>query len=62
MPETYGLNISVNGCVVCFLFHSVSTYVVTYAELHDFLSNEISNMTRVGGPIADNGSKSISER
>lgn len=31
-------------------------------ELHDFLGNDISNLTRVGVPIADNGGKSISER
>lgn len=31
-------------------------------ELHDFLGNDISNLTRVGVPIADNGGRSISER
>ena len=50
---------------ICSLFpfsFSKYIYVDTYAELHDFLGNDFSNMTRIGGPIADNGSKSISER
>lgn len=50
---------------ICGLFpfsFSKYIYVDTYAELHNFLGNDISNMIRVGGPVADNGSKSISER
>lgn len=49
----------VSECI-CRLFpfsFSRYIYVNTYAELHDFLGNSISDMTMAGGPTTVNGSK-----